>query len=319
MALVFSKVLSIFLIIGVGFLANKKGILPDSSNQFLVDLLMRITSPCMVLTSIAGKELTDDTLVMTLQTFFGAALYFLLFSLLGYTLFGKVLKFQPKEDVPVYTMIFVSMNCGFMGLPLTFSLFGDDILYLMVIINMVHTFYLFPFGQIQLQACFRSSESKRSIRNMISAAANPCTLSAVAGLVLLLTGIHLPEFLFSSLEMIGDATVPISMLLVGVQLGKSNFRHLFQNRKLLLVAGLRMAAVPIIMFLILNPMPLSVDLKTALVFSTCFASGASIVPVIAMEKGNTLLASEGVALTTLFSLLVIPLSSTFLLSFYGLA
>ena len=77
-----------------------------------------------------------------------------------------------------------------------------------------------------------------------------------------------------------------------------------------------MAVVPVIMFLILNPMPLSDDLKTALVFSTCFASGASIVPVIGMEKGNTLLASEGVALTTLFSLLVIPLASTFLLSFY---
>ena len=335
MTLVFSKVLSIFLIIGVGFLANRRGILPESSNQFLVDLLILITSPCMILTSIAGKELTADTLLLTVQAFVCADLYFLLLSLAGYTLFGKILRFSPHDDIPVYVMIFVSMNCGFMGFPLTLSLFGDDILYIMVIINISHTFYLYPFGELQLKLyCGNSSDSDdrsegsersqrsrhlRSLRNAASAAANPCTLAAVAGLILLIVGIHLPEFLFSGMEMIGDATVPLSMLLVGMKLGNSNFRRLFQNRRLLLTAGLRMFVLPVIMFLIVNPLPLATDLKVALIFASCFASGVGIVPVISMEHKNALLASEGVALTTLFSMVVIPLSSMFLMSHYGLA
>lgn len=335
MTLVFSKVLSIFLIIGVGFLANRRGILPESSNQFLVDLLILITSPCMILTSIAGKELTADTLLLTVQAFVCAVLYFLLLSLAGYTLFGKILRFSPHDDIPVYVMIFVSMNCGFMGFPLTLSLFGDDILYIMVIINIAHTFYLYPFGELQLKLyCGNSSDSDdrsegsersqrsrhlRSLRNAASAAANPCTLAAVAGLILLIAGIHLPEFLFSGMEMIGDATVPLSMLLVGMKLGNSNFRRLFQNRRLLLTAGLRMFVLPVIMFLIVNPLPLATDLKVALIFASCFASGVGIVPVISMEHKNALLASEGVALTTLFSMVVIPISSMFLMSHYGLA
>lgn len=335
MTLVFSKVLSIFLIIGVGFLANRRGILPESSNQFLVDLLILITSPCMILTSIAGKELTADTLLLTVQAFVCAVLYFLLLSLAGYTLFGKILRFSPHDDIPVYVMIFVSMNCGFMGFPLTLSLFGDDILYIMVIINIAHTFYLYPFGELQLKLyCGNSSDSDdrsegsersqrsrhlRSLRNAASAAANPCTLAAVAGLILLIAGIHLPEFLFSGMEMIGDATVPLSMLLVGMKLGNSNFRRLFQNRMLLLTAGLRMFVLPVIMFLIVNPLPLATDLKVALIFASCFASGVGIVPVISMEHKNALLASEGVALTTLFSMVVIPISSMFLMSHYGLA
>lgn len=338
MTLVFSKVLSIFLIIGVGFIANKRGILPESSNQFMVDLLILITSPCMILTSIAGKELTEDTLPLTLQTFLCAVLYFVLLSLAGYTLFGKILRFTPHDDIPVYTMILVSMNCGFMGFPLTLSLFGDDILYIMVIINIAHTFYLYPFGELQLKlfcrdtsgslgddeaseesARNRSSRRLRSLRNAVSAAVNPCTLAAVAGLILLITGIHLPDFLFSSMEMIGDATVPLSMLLVGMQLGNSNFRRLLQNRKLLLTAGFRMFALPIIMFLIVSHLPLATDLKVALIFASSFASGVGIVPVISMEHKNALLASEGVALTTLFSMAVIPISSMFLIAFFGLA
>ncbi|MCI6012098.1 MAG: hypothetical protein PUK54_05900 [Firmicutes bacterium] len=101
MAVVFSKVVSIFLIIGVGLLANKRGILPESSSQFLVDLLILITSPCMILTSITGKELTDATMVLTLQAFFCAVLYFLALSLVGYTLFGKILL------IPLWAMIMI--------------------------------------------------------------------------------------------------------------------------------------------------------------------------------------------------------------------
>ena len=330
MAVVFSKVVSIFLIIGVGLLANKRGILPESSSQFLVDLLILITSPCMILTSITGKELTDATMVLTLQAFFCAVLYFLALSLVGYTLFGKILRFGPHDDIPVYTMIFTSMNCGFMGFPLTLSLFGDDILYLMVIINIAHTLYLYPFGELQLKLyCGDGSDEAEStssrsrvlqiLKKAASASANPCTIAAVAGVILLAAGIHLPDFLFSSLEMIGDATVPLSMLLVGVQLGKSNFRRLFQNRRLLITAGLRMFVIPVVMFLIINPLPLAVDLKVALIFASCFASGVAIVPVIGMEHKNALLASEGVALTTLFSLVIIPAASMFLISFYGLS
>ena len=67
MIVIVEKIISIFLITAVGFLANRKGILPDQSNRYLVDLLMMITTPCMVLASITSTELTDDTFVLTLQ------------------------------------------------------------------------------------------------------------------------------------------------------------------------------------------------------------------------------------------------------------
>ena len=52
MIIVLKKIISIFIITFVGFIANKKGILPNQSNRYLVDLLMMITTPCMVLASI---------------------------------------------------------------------------------------------------------------------------------------------------------------------------------------------------------------------------------------------------------------------------
>ena len=75
------KVISIFLIMAVGLVANKIGILPTESKKYIVDLLILITTPCMVFTSITSKELTDDTIPMTLQTI-GLAICIHIFCLL---------------------------------------------------------------------------------------------------------------------------------------------------------------------------------------------------------------------------------------------
>ena len=52
MSVILSKIVSIFLITGVGFAANRKGILPYASNKYLVDLMMLITCPCMIISTI---------------------------------------------------------------------------------------------------------------------------------------------------------------------------------------------------------------------------------------------------------------------------
>ncbi|MCI8608756.1 MAG: AEC family transporter [Firmicutes bacterium] len=322
MLLVFGKVLSIFLIVGVGFVANKIGVLPNSANDFMSDLLIKITGPCMVIASIASKTLEADTIALSLETLGLSVVYFALFTAAGYLLFGKILKFQPKDDVAIYTMILASMNCGFMGFPLTLSLFGNDILYLMVLVNIIHTLYLYPFGSIQLSLTSGGSgqaAQKMDVKAAVRSAINPCTIAAILGIVILFAKLSLPEFLFSSIEMIGDATVPLSMLMVGMQLGNSNLSRIFTNKKLVATSLMKMLLMPVLMFLMVNWLPISVNLKVTLIFACCFPSGVAIVPVISLEKRNALLAAEGVTLTTLLSMIVIPLSSMFLLSWYGLA
>ena len=76
MELVLGKILSIFLIIGIGFVANKADILPMAANRYLVALLLRVTCPCMIVASITSNELREDTLSLSLQTLIGAVIFF---------------------------------------------------------------------------------------------------------------------------------------------------------------------------------------------------------------------------------------------------
>ena len=50
---------------------------------------------------------------------------------------------------------------------------------------------------------------------------------------MLFAGLHLPSMLFDSVTLIGDVTVPLSMLVVGMQLGESNIGRIIKNLSLI--------------------------------------------------------------------------------------
>ena len=52
---------------------------------------------------------------------------------------------------------------------------------------------------------------------------NMCTYALIIGLVLILLKVRLPDILADFINTIGDATIPVSMIVVGVRLSES--RH----------------------------------------------------------------------------------------------
>lgn len=79
MVTILSKIASIFLIMGVGFFLNRSDILPSSSNKYFVDLLMFVTTPCMILSSVTANEFNDDMKSATVEVLL-CGIGFLLFS-----------------------------------------------------------------------------------------------------------------------------------------------------------------------------------------------------------------------------------------------
>ena len=145
MELIISKIASIFLIIFVGFIANKAGVMPMSANKLFVNLLLKVTCPCMILASITSSELRDDTITVTIQTFAGGCIFLLVGAGIGYVL-ARLIKVESDQIGP-YAFSFGSINNGFIGFPVTAALFGSNILYLMVIHNIaLQAMYLYTVG-----------------------------------------------------------------------------------------------------------------------------------------------------------------------------
>lgn len=305
------------MIIAVGFAANKADIMPMAANKYLVRLLIRVTCPCMIVASITSNELREDTLSLSLQTLIGAVIFFTVSALLGWVLSAKLIKVEPSSNVGVYTYAFGSINSGFIGFPITLAIFGSGILYLMVIHNVVLNLYLYTFGIMLVN--LGASGGRLDFRGLLNSFKNINAIAAIFSIFMLFAGLKLPAVIFDCVDMIGDATTPLSMLIVGMQLGDCDFREVLKNRKLLCISLLKMLLLPVLTFFMVNWLPFAAEVKVCLIFAASFPVAVAVVPVTSEQNRDSLIAAEMVAITTLFSLAVIPAVATFLLGYYGLS
>lgn len=312
MTVILTKILIIFAMAGVGFGANKLKLLPDESNQYLISLLINITSPCMLITSITSKDLTPSTFTATLQVLIGTVIFFLLGMALSYVIVRSMK--APLRDQGVYMILLTTVNTGFMGFPITKAAFGNEGLYFMAISNIVLNIYLYSLGILQLNT---GSGKFKGLAATLRPMINPCAIAAVAGIGMLFAGIHIPSALHEFLVTIGDITIPLSMIVVGVQLGGSKLRQVIRNKRLLAVSLLSLILWPLLTFLAVNWLPIQTMSKLILTYAAAFPSAVIIVALAAQEGKNAGLAAEGVALTTLLSMGTLPVITMLLTAYFG--
>ena len=317
MELIISNISSIFLVAGIGLLANKTGVLPMSANKYLSALLIKVTCPCMVITSISSNTLTDDTFAMSIQAIVCSALWFYFSGAIGFFLSKKVLR-TSSDDQSTYTIAFGSANNGFIGFPITLAIFGSSILYMMVLHNIAMAVF-FMYSLAPLIVNMGSSDGKVNVKGVLTALANPNILAAFIGFFLLFTGIRLPSPVFDCLDLVGSSTTALSMLLVGLQLGECHLMTIIKNKSLLIMSLLKMTVIPALTFVVFHWLPVAVEVKVCMVFAASFPAAVAIVPVISEENKDASLAAEIVALTTLISMAVIPAAATILISVYGIS
>ena len=318
MLTVISKISVIFAVIAVGFFCNKKNILPNSSEPALVNLLILVTCPCMILSSLGSRELDSETLPKTISVIILSAAYFIFSAAVAF-LFKNLMKNTPKKDLGVLMIIMTSVNSGFMGYPVTKAIFGDDVFFLIVIQNIVLNIYIYSLGIMQINyGGDRVKVPRDGLKTTIRSILNPNIIAAVIGLILLFGRIRLPEIGMELIDMLGAVTTPLSMIIVGMRLANSKLTVVLKNRDLVLTAIISMIIMPILVFLGVNWLPVTSDVKLLMIWCTCFPTAVVTVGLTSKCGRNATLAAEGLALTTVMSMVLLPIYATLLSGYYGI-
>ncbi len=310
---IIGKILIIFGFVGIGFAAYKVKFLEEASIQYLTQLMVNVTAPCMLITSIAGSPFSGRTALAAVQMLLGTAIFFII-GIFVAAVFLKMIA-VPKRDLGVYNMLITTQNSGFMGFPLAQGIFGEQGLFFMVLSNLVMNIYMYTVGLIQIN--MGSSKTKSNWKNTVKSLLNPCSIAAAIGLVLLVSQIKLPQFVEDVITPLGDATIPISMVVLGVQLATSHLREILKNRKLILVTAVTLLVWPILTFLSVNWLPLYTYVKVIMIYVAALPGMVMLVALAEQEGQNTQVAAEGVALTTFFSMATLPVVTILLKVYYG--
>ena len=311
MLTVFLKIAAIFAMTAIGFTASKTGVLPAESKKYLSNLLLFITSPCMIIGSMTSQTLDAHTFELMIQIVAGSFIFFLAAMAVSF-LIVKLMRCD-REDAGVLMVIITAVNTGFMGFPVTKAIFGNTYFFLMVIQNIVLNIYLYSMMVYQMNYGFRKKEG---IKGMLMPMLNMCTYALIIGLVLMLLKVQLPDILADFINTIGDATIPVSMIVVGVQLSESSIRKMLTNKRLITASLCNVILIPVLTFLAVNWLPLAPESKLILIFAAAFPCAVVSTAIALKENRNAALMAEGVAMTTLLSMGTLPVAAILLMQLY---
>lgn len=297
---VISKTVQLLIILIIGIYARKKDFINRQTVTYLSKLLSHVTSPLLIFCSFQREY--DPALL-------GTGLYLIAGSLVIH-LFSCVIAyfcFKPKKDScenAVYEFNTVFANCAFMGFPILQSLFGDDtgIIYGSFYNTMFHVFF-WTYGIVILTR--HKKEGKNlDIKKFIF---NPGMLGTVLGFILFMTGVRLPTPVLGGLEMVGDATFPIAMIIIGALVFEMDFKTAFKDAKLYLCCALKLILIPLAVLLCCVAFRVP---KTAAEVLTILAGmpAATFGAIFAeLYEVNSVNAAKIVCITTILSVATIPL------------
>ena len=134
----------LFGLILVGYYCNKKGYLPLKTNKNVGHMVMRVTIPAMLITTIASIEITDRVLRAFLLSAAGQIAMMVVFGFLMRQ-YGRKRGLDSRL-LPMIDLTAGSLNTGFIGLPVTMIFFGQAGIIYMSAGVLALNLYLWSYG-----------------------------------------------------------------------------------------------------------------------------------------------------------------------------
>ncbi|MCR5272736.1 MAG: AEC family transporter [Lachnospiraceae bacterium] len=296
--LIVTTMCKIFLAMVVGFYCRRVGIFKEGGVESISSFLIRVAAPMYIVYSMSTADRSDMGTVLTLFVT-GVCIYvgMIIVSRIIFTIW-KV----PDNTSCVYQLMLVFSNCALMGYPVAQAFLGDEAVFYLAILNLPYNILFYSYG-IYMLAKSSGKKTKLDLKTIFSAPSLVC----MGALVLYFTGIKLPEFVNESLGFVGSSMSSLSMVCIGGTMANYSVRETLKQRSLYGVAVMRLFLIPLIVYLVLSNVLDDMYIVHLSTLSVAMPTGAMIAMGAIEYGGNEEAASSGVALTTMLSIVTIPI------------
>ncbi len=290
-----TQVAILYVIVIFGFICDRTKLYTEKTARATIDLLLYIIVPCMLITSFLEMEMTGDTVKK----------FFISLAVAFATHFIAIILSKPffsgeKSENPVFKYASIYGNVGYMALPLAQAVLGAEGVFYCASGVIAFNVITFTHGA-KLMA---GDSFKLNFKKLLL---NPGVISVIIGLPLFLLQIKLPQVITKPLDLMGSLNTPVAMLIFGTYLSKTDLKHMFFEKRIYLVALLKLIVLP---FVCLGIYRICGITGTLLVSSAITASVpcANNTFMFASKYGrDTGLASKTVALVSFLSIITMPI------------
>lgn len=282
----------------IGYVACKKEYFDQEFGKKLSWLVVNVANPMLAISAVVNNEeqiAKKDFYVTVLL-----AICFYAFFLILAQILPRLIGVQ-RSDIGVYKMMTTFNNIGFMGFQVIAAAYGNGALIYAVPFSIMFNILCYTWGIQTLCGGGEKGNWKRII--------NIGTISGIISIVLFFMQIPVPKMICSLSAGLSNLTGPLSMLVIGISIAAMELKDLFTDVKLLKFALIKLLAVPVAAMLLVCQV---IDNRLICeVFLVMMATpAASMCAMLSQQYGGDYeLAAKGVALTTILSVVTMPIVS----------
>ena len=289
------QVVVLFLLIGVGALCAKTGIIKEVAIKSCSDLVLIVVTPCVIIQSF--QRPFDAAMLKGLGL---ACLIALSIHIVTILLAHLLLHDPVAARERVLRVGAVLSNAGFMSLPLQNALLGEDGVFYGAAYVAIFNLILWSYGLVEMSG----SRQNLSPRKLIL---TPGVLSLAIGLMLFLVRITLPTVLASPMGHLAALNTPLPMLIIGFYLADTDLKAALRDWRSYAAIGLRLLVVPLTALGILYLCGVRGTLLVSMIIAASAPVAASTTMFATKYDCDTGLSVNLVSLSTLLSLITMPL------------
>ena len=284
----------LFLYIIAGFVLTRIGTITPAGRKSLSDLLINFILPCNIICSFQ-IDLTGGILAscgVMIAVSLGVQLFYLLSSRVLYP--GA-----SPERRACLRYATVCSNAGFLGIPIIGGVYGAMGTLLTSVLLIPQRVVMWSAGL----SLFTRTDGKSVLKKL---ATHPCIVAVLIGFVLMLGGNpSLPGPLQKALSGASGATTCLSMLVIGSILAGAEHIDL-KDRMMWWYTLVRLVLIPLAVFAILSLLPIDPMVRGVMVLASGMPAGSTTAILAARYDGDAPFASCLVFVSTLLSLITLP-------------
>ncbi len=243
-----NMVATLFLMLIVGFVAGKRGVVSPVASKNLSRLIITIAQPALIIYSLVRMDYAADTLGLGFLTFlFGLCAHALLCALS----FLAFCRFKHPDERKLSEFAAIFGNAGFIGIPILESLFGARGAFMGAFFVVSFNLVVWTWG-ISILARGRD-DIKLTVRKIfINFGTVPSAIGLVFFLMKGIPGFFIPQPVMMGLSYISSLCTPVSMLIIGALLASRTPKQIFGSGKIYYHCFIKLIFLPLFMALLMK-------------------------------------------------------------------
>ena len=309
----FSCVMILVLMGLLGFVLERRGWFPQDVKTVWPKLVIVISVP-PYLFSYIFKTFTRDDLLPLLYGSVAPAVSIVVTFFIGLAL-SRLIGVQ-KGRRGIFCAGFPTSNTMFMGIPVNIALFGEAALPYVLLYYFANTILFWTLGNYLISLDGQKAPVKFLSPDLFKKIFSPPILGFFVGTLTVLLNLNPPMFLLQAATYVGGLTTPMAIMFIGITIAAINFKTLKLNRDILVLMAGRFIICPLSIILVMRLFDLPVLMAKVFIIQASLPMMTGVALVAAYHQADTEYASTAVSISTLASIITIPLYMIFLSLYY---